>query len=96
MGGRLKYEDYQLRGWHAVDYEALSQWQRARGILIDWRKAAPDRGVYFAAVWDADDLENDYVRPDDWWHVRHWRLGIWQCQNYHHIDIGPVSFLVAT
>ena len=93
----MTFEEYQYRGYYAVDYIKLSQWQRLREVVAAWKKSkAPDKGVQIAAIWDASDESQDYIRPDDWWKLRHWRWGVWVCQNFHHIDLGPVSLLVAT
>ena len=32
---KITYEDFQSRGYYAVEYQRLSQWQRLRGIVIN-------------------------------------------------------------
>jgi len=93
------YEQYQAGGHFYSDYVRLSQWQRFRGLLNAWRNStAPDKGIQFAALWDADDYSVDWVRVKNWWHPRHWHLwhfGFNQCQNFHRLNLGPVVFLFA-
>lgn len=96
----MTYEKYVANGWWASDYDMLSQWQRIRLLVWSWHKsAAPDKCIRFVALWDTDDLEHDWISTPDWWHPRQWHkwnFKIWQCQNFHHIDLGPMAILVAT
>lgn len=96
----MTYEEYMRRGYHRVDYDRLSQYERLCGLIASWLDSrAPDKGVQLAALWDADDPDNDWERVADWWHPRQWhrwQWGIDQCQNFHRINLGPMVILVAT
>ena len=99
MVADMTYEQYQAGGHFYSDYGRLSQWQRFRGLLKVWRNStAPDKGIQFAALWDADDHSVDWARIKDWWRPRHWHLwhfGFDQCQNFHRLYLGPMVILFA-
>ena len=95
----MTYEDYRAT-YKYEDYMKLSQWQRLRGLIQDWRKSkAPDKRIQFVAIWDATDETKDWIRVSDWWHPKRWHMwqfGIDQCQNFHRIGLGPATILIAT
>lgn len=93
----MRYEDYKKRGHLYADYVQLSQFQRLRGIIMCWRGSPVplSKRISFCAMWDGDDLDNDYIRPADWWHPRYWKFGIDICQNFERISFGPVTMLLA-
>lgn len=96
----MTYADYVRNGWNYTDYARLSQCERLRGLVAEWRASrAVDKGIQIAALWDADDPDNDWERVRDWWHPRQWHRWVWgidQCQNFHRINLGPMVILVAT
>jgi hypothetical protein len=96
----MTYEQYEERGFKYADYCELSQFQRLRGIIRDWRASkAKDKCIRLCALWDATNEEEDWIRTDDWWHPRQWHAWRWgfdQCQNFHRIGVGPMTVLIAT
>jgi hypothetical protein len=81
------------------DFLAMSQWQRFKRLVRLYRKSdAPDKCIRMTALWDPDDLENDYVQLKGWWkpsNWRYWHWGVDRCQNFERIYLGPVCLLFA-
>lgn len=94
-----RYEWYVKRGYQAADFAKLSQFERLRGLIKAWKKSeARDKHWQFVALWDESNPDSDWVKIEDWWRRkswRYWNFGIWTCQNYWHLDIGPCGFLFA-
>ena len=81
----MTHEQYQERGYQAVDYYSLSQWQRLRGLWFTWRHGHGFQCVVIPRVWK-DDYEGDYFARG-WWRRQAW--GLHSSQNGTHLCFGP-------
>lgn len=85
-----KYEQYVARGYQAIDYIALSQFQRWRGLRKEW--AAENGGVrrwpQFVWVWQITD--EGYRVYTVLGSLKHMRWGFMSAQMWNELGLGPL------
>lgn len=76
----MKWTEYAIRGYHRIDYDEVSQWERLKYIIVRIRGRGKivTLGVTLM-LW-----------PFSWW-----EWGIEQSQEYDSLGLGPLSIWAA-
>lgn len=84
------YEEYADRGYYAIDYIGLSQYQRWRGLRKQWKaeRGGVRRWPNFIWVWQIED--EDYRVYTFWESFRHMRWGFMSAQMWDELGLGSL------